>query len=56
MTPAQEWHNWREKRERGEVTTDEWLKWARAYVNRQSGGPWRKFCETHIRFVERNAR
>lgn len=53
MTPAQEWQNWRVKRERGEITADEWLKWARAYVNRLDGGPWRKHCETHIKFVER---
>ena len=53
MTPAQEWQNWRIKRERGEITTDDWLKWARAYVSRLDGGPWRKHCETHIRFVER---
>lgn len=53
MTPAQEWEQWRKKRERGEVTAEKWLEWARAYVNRLQGGPWRKHCEAHIRFVER---
>jgi len=53
MTPAQEWQQWREKRERGEVTADQWVKWARAYVDRLGGGPWRARCEQHIRFVER---
>lgn len=56
MSPAQEWSAWRVKRERGEVTTQEWLTWARAYVNRQSGGPWRRFCEQHIHFVEKGQR
>lgn len=56
MTPAQEWQNWRLKRERGEVTDQEWLTWARRYVNGMSGGPWRSFCEQHIKFVERTQR
>lgn len=56
MSPAQEWEAWRKKRESGAVTADEWLDWARAYVNGLSGGPWRKHCEAHMRFVERQNR
>lgn len=54
MSPAEEWEAWRKKREKGQVTTAQWLEWAEAYVNRISGGPWRSHCETHIRFVRRN--
>lgn len=53
MTPAQEWQNWRVKRERGEVTAQQWITWADAYVQRLGAGPWRKHCEAHIRFVKR---
>lgn len=51
MTPAQEWQHWREKRERGDVTKEQWLEWAEKYVSNLSGGPWHKHCEAHIRFV-----
>lgn len=55
MTPAQEWEQKRKQRENGDITVQQWLTWANAYVNRLSGGPWRKHCEAHIRFVERQA-
>lgn len=56
MTPAQEWEQKRRQRESGSLSAQDWIKWARAYANRLSGGPWRKHCETHIRFVERQVR
>lgn len=53
MTPAQEWEEWRKKRKNGEVTKEQWLEWADAYVKKISGGgPWLKHCEAHIRFVK----
>jgi hypothetical protein len=56
MTPAQEWEQKRRARESGSITAQQWLDWADKYVNRLSGGPWRKHCEQHIRFVERQVR
>lgn len=54
MTPAQEWEAKRKQRESGAITVDQWIAWAKTYVNCMSGGPWRKHCEAHLRFVIRN--
>lgn len=56
MTPAQEWEQKRRARESGSLSAQDWIKWASAYVNRLSGGPWRKHCEAHLRFIERQVR
>jgi hypothetical protein len=52
MTPVQEWEAWRKKRQNGEVTKEQWLRWAKAYVRRTPKSDFRDHCETHIRFIE----
>ena len=54
MSPAQQWEAKRKARERGEITAEQWIAWAEIYVGRLDGGPWRKHCEAHLRFVKRN--
>lgn len=54
MTPAEEWQEWREKRESGAVTKQQWLTWARKYVAGLPDSPWREFCRSHIQFVARS--
>lgn len=55
MSGSAEWETWRKQRTSGRVTVQEWLAWADRYVSQLPAGDWKKHCESHIRFVRRDA-
>lgn len=45
---AYEWHMMRRRREQGRLTNQQWLAWARQYVENLESSLWRDFCWVQV--------